>query len=400
MARTKLIVAGLDPEEKLISIISQCANKNQICQHIKRYADIINFLKSRIESNSDKSPMELLYLYQENIEVPFCICGKERKYHCQLYRESCGDKSCIDKIRENSKIEFCRNNYGVDFVTQLDSMKNKSKETCLSKYGVDNITKSKEVILKRKEKNFKKWGVEDPISLSTIRRQDYMREFHDKKIQSRLPIGYTYHGHTIINFTEEKNYYTISCSKNHQFSISKYSLSNKLLDNTEICNQCNEYVGSMVEQEVFNYVQSLYPHNISRSNRKLIAPFEIDMVLDDIKLCIEFNGDYWHSTKIVEDQYYHLNKLNMCLLKGYKLLQIKENDWYNQKDIVKSKLKSMILGDPFITNDKKIELDLSWYDDRFRNHGNWKLVERKLPTLIKVGQYNQWNSGIEIYELV
>jgi len=392
MARTKLIVSGSNPEEKLISIISQCANKNQICQHIKRYDDIINFLKSRIKSNSDKSPMEFLYLYQENIEVPLCICGKERKYHCQLYRESCGDKSCIDKIRENSKIEFCRNNYGVDFVTQLDSMKNKSKETCLSKYGVDNITKSREIILRRKERNLENWGVEDPISLKIVRGSDSTRGLI--KIQSSLPKGYT------ILKSDHYFTYTLKCPKGHEFQIGKGNMGVKKKNGIEICNQCNEYVGSMVEQEVFNYIQSLYPHNISRSNRKLIAPFEIDMVLDDIKLCIEFNGDYWHSTKIVEDQYYHLNKLNMCLIKGYKLLQIRENDWYNQKDLVKSRLKSMILGDPFITDEKKIELDLSWYDDRFRNHGNWKLIERKLPTLIKVGQYNQWNSGTEIYELV
>lgn len=396
--RTSLIVQGIKPEDKLKSIIGQCSNNNQVTNHIKRHDDVLEFLKSRASSKLEKSPMELLYLYQENIEVPSCICGDERKYHCQEYRPTCGKKECINKTREISKIEFCMENYGVRCVTQLESMKEKSKETCLLKYGVDNITKSKEVIKKRKKSNLKKWGVEDPISLFSIRRQDYMREYHDIKIQSRLPSGYLYHGHMITDNVIEKNYYVLSCPKNHRFNISKYSLSNKILDNTEICNQCNEYVGSMVEQEVFNYIQSIYPHNISRSNRKLISPFEIDMVLDDIKLCVEFNGDYWHSIKIVEDQYYHLNKLNMCLVMGYKLLQIKENDWYNNKDLVKSKLKSVILNEPINLSSKIIELDLSWYDDRFRSSGDWKLIDRKLPMLIRVGQYDQWSSGAEIYE--
>ena len=182
MSRTKLIVRGSNPKERLLSIISQCTNRNQICQHIKRYIDIIDFLKSRVKSNSDKSPMELLYLYQQNIEVPLCICGKERIYHCQGYRPTCGGKDCINITRENSKKNFCLKTYGVEFVTQLDTMKDKSKKTCLKKYGVDNITKLKEVIQKRKQNNLKKWGETDPIMMPEFRRSDVLRIHHDNTI--------------------------------------------------------------------------------------------------------------------------------------------------------------------------------------------------------------------------
>lgn len=389
--RTNLIVSGETPADKLKSIVDQCSNNNQITNHIKRHDDVLEFLKSSTSSKSEKSPMELLYLYQEGIEVPSCICGKERKYHCQGYRPTCGKKSCINETREISKREFCMRNYGVKCVTQLESMKDKSKETCLLKYGVDNITKSKDIIRKRKENNLKKWGVEDPISLKSIRGNESKRGL--SKIQSSLPKGYVII-HSDHNFT-----YTLKCPKNHEFQVCKGNLGKKKKNGTEICNQCNEYVGSMVEQEVFNYIQSIYPHNISRSNRKLISPFEIDMVLDDIKLCVEFNGDYWHSTKIVEDQYYHINKLNMCLVRGYKLLQIKENEWYNDKEMIKSKLKSVILNEPIDINTKIFEMDLSWYDDRFKLNGKWRMIERKLPMIIRVGQYDQWDSGYEIYEL-
>jgi hypothetical protein len=288
MPRTKLIVTGESPIKKIESIISQCTNKNQIVQHIKRYDDILYFLRSRTSSKSDKSPMELLYLYQENMEVPLCICGKERIYHCQGYRPTCGVKKCINKIRELSKIEFCRKNYGVDFVTQLDTMKEKSKETLIEKYGVDNITKSKETIKKRKQSNLKKWGVEDPIMLSKFRKSDIMRIYHDNKIQNGLPKNYKYLGH--IENTMMVEYYSIECPNNHITTISKSNLSVRKSKNQEICNLCNEYIGSMVEQEVFDYIKTIYPGNIIRSDRKLIKPLEIDMILEDIKICIEFNG--------------------------------------------------------------------------------------------------------------
>jgi very-short-patch-repair endonuclease len=175
-------------------------------------------------------------------------------------------------------------------------------------------------------------------------------------------------------------------------------LSLKRKNNIEICNQCNEYIGSNGEQDVYNYVSSIYDKSISRSNRKLISPFEIDMVLDDIKLCIEFNGDYWHSIKIVDDQFYHLNKLNMCLSKGYKLVQIRENDWNNNKDIIKKKLFNLINNiidmDDFVIENNLVKVDLSWYDDRVSGD----LIDSTMPNIIISGQYEQWNCGYRFYK--
>jgi hypothetical protein len=126
------------------------------------------------------------------------------------------------------------------------------------------------------------------------------------------------------------------------------------------------------------------------------------MVLDDIKLCIEFNGDYWHSTNIVEDKYYHVNKLNLCLLMGYKLIQVRENDWNLNKDKIKQKIFNLINNifdiNDFDIQDSRLKIDLSWYDDRIINE-KYELEENVIPQLIKVGQYNQWNCGYKIYKL-
>ena len=334
MPRTKIKLTG-EPQTDLNILFKECSNNNQICYHLKNNEPLMNYLKQ--ETGLDKEPMVLLFHYKENIkEVPKCVCGRERQYHCYGYRPTCSRKKCQNIVREESKKKFCLENYGVEFVTQLETMKQKSKQTCLDKFGVDNCTKFPEIIKKRKERNYLRYGVEDPISLSHIRGKnstDAERGF--EKIQSGLPTGYKLLG-------VDRLYYRINCPVGHILEISKYTLSNRKIDRVEICNQCNEYIGSLGEQEVYDYISTIYDKPISRSNRKLISPFEIDIVLEDIKLCIEFNGDYWHSTKVNDDQFYHLNKLNMCISKGYNLIQIRENDWNLNKDLIKRKLFNLI----------------------------------------------------------
>jgi very-short-patch-repair endonuclease len=387
--RTKIKLNGTN-KDQIETLLSECVNNNQIIYHLKNNPHLLDFLK--IETGLDKEPMVLLYHFKECIkEVPLCICGKERKYHCYGYRPTCADKKCQNQVREESKKKFCLEKYGVEFVTQLETMKEKSKQSCLDKFGVDNCTKSPEIIKKRKDNNFKKYGVSDPIILKSIRGKTISDADRGLiRIQDGLPVGYN------VIESDHVFTYTIECSKKHTFRITKGNLYTKKKNNIELCNLCNEYVGSNGEQDVYEYISTIYDKKIIRSDRKLIKPFEIDMILEDIKICIEFNGDYWHSNKVNDDMYYHLNKLNMCLSKGYKLFQIRENDWNKNKDIIKKKIFNIINNiidyRDFDIRNGLYHMDLSWYDDRIVKEE----LEVKLPSLIKVGQYEQWDCGYKI----
>jgi hypothetical protein len=391
--RSKIKLSG-DPIIDLDILFKSCTNNNQICYHIKKNDYILKYMN--IITGLDLPVMESFYHYKEGIkEIPKCICGKDRKYHCNGYRPTCSDKKCQSIVRENSKKKFCIKNYGVEFVTQLDSMKENSKKTLMERYGVDNITKLPEIIKKRKKSNLIKHGVSDPIMLKSVRGDEGKRGI--EKIQSGLPDGY------IVLESDQKYYYKIICEKGHEFIKGKSELCSKKKNNIEICNQCNEYIGSNGEQDLYNYISSIYEGNISRSNRTIIKPLEIDIVIDELKLCIEFNGDYWHSEKI-KDQYYHLNKLNMCRLKGYKLIQIRENDWNKNKEEIQKKLYNLIndifdITDFNINNDE-LEIDLSWFDDRILEKMNFILEDTKLPQLIRIGQYDQWDCGYIKYKLL
>jgi len=82
--------------------------------------------------------------------------------------------------------------------------------------------------------------------------------------------------------------------------------------------------------------------DIITNNRSLIYPYELDIVIPSRKIAVEYNGLYWHSEQRGKDKKYHLNKYNLCKEKGYRLIQIWENEWLFKKDIVKSILLSAL----------------------------------------------------------
>jgi very-short-patch-repair endonuclease len=397
MAESKVKIIGENPEEMLGSLFDQCSNNNQICYHLKKNPTLISFLRER--TKLDLEPMVLVYHYKEGLtEVPNCLCGEKRKYHCYGYRTTCGRKKCVNIEREKSKKEYCLENYGVECVTQLDSMKEKSKKTMLEKYGVDNITKLPETIRKRKEKNLMKWGVEDPITLKVIRGDCVLRGF--KKIEKRLPNSYILN--KVYKSDKKSFFYSITCENGHKFDIIKGGFSTRLKKNIEICNQCNTAIGSSGEQSLYEYISSIYDGDISRSNRKLIPPYEIDIVLHDLKICIEFNGDYWHSDKM-KDKFYHLNKTIMCSESGYDLLQIREIDWNTKGEEIKRKLFNRI-NNIYDKNDLCIQgnflkFDVSWYDSRILEDLDGLEYELIGPNLINTGQFVQWDCGYRLYEI-
>ena len=105
------------------------------------------------------------------------------------------------------------------------------------------------------------------------------------------------------------------------------------------CLNCYPYINtgySNLEKELIDFCKEYYP-NLIENNRTLIKPLELDIVIPELKLAIEFNGDYWHSTSF-KDKNYHLNKTIECESKGYRLIHIFEHEWLNNKNEIKQKL--------------------------------------------------------------
>lgn len=102
-------------------------------------------------------------------------------------------------------------------------------------------------------------------------------------------------------------------------------------------------VSSQSEKELVDWLH-LYT-NVITNSRSIISPYELDIYLPEYKLAIEYCGLYWHSEQAGKDKWYHKRKYDMCNDKHIQLLTIFEDEWFNKKKIVKTKIESLINSD-------------------------------------------------------
>jgi len=96
------------------------------------------------------------------------------------------------------------------------------------------------------------------------------------------------------------------------------------------------------ETEIKEFIESLGFDVVKGKNRKLLDGKEIDLLIPELKIGIEYNGLYYHTEKMGKTSNYHLNKTIDCNLNGYKLIHIFEDEWEVKKDLVKHKLKHIL----------------------------------------------------------
>jgi hypothetical protein len=107
---------------------------------------------------------------------------------------------------------------------------------------------------------------------------------------------------------------------------------------------------SRTEENFSCWLSTVYPGAIERNNRKLISPQEIDFVLPERKIAIEFNGDYWHSDKFMLHNHgitayeYHLRKKKNCRQEGISLYFVWENDWGKKREAVREAVDGLLEG--------------------------------------------------------
>lgn len=116
-----------------------------------------------------------------------------------------------------------------------------------------------------------------------------------------------------------------TCTEGHITSKAAYTFK----DSCTICNQ------SSGEEEIAAF---LTKKNIpfKQRDRKILSNKELDFVIEKYKIAIEYNGLYWHSTTRGKGKCYHYNKWKEAKDNGYELIVVWEDDWINNKNLVKS----------------------------------------------------------------
>ena len=131
-------------------------------------------------------------------------------------------------------------------------------------------------------------------------------------------------------------------------------IANKLnISETTLCRYLRSYnivlpqgPRSSDEQEICDLLDA---NNIKYiTNRKdIIPPLELDIYIPDLKIAIEFNGNYWHSEEnldrhSISAKIYHQQKSFMCREKGIRLVHIFEYEWRVKKDLIIEYLKNVL----------------------------------------------------------
>lgn len=109
------------------------------------------------------------------------------------------------------------------------------------------------------------------------------------------------------------------------------------------------------EQEILEFIQSIYHGEILSRSHKLIPPKELDIYLPEYGLAIEYCGLYWHSDKFINPKS-HQNKFFICKERGIRLLTIFEFDWKHNKELVKSTLQFALHKCLIKMNARKLQL--------------------------------------------
>lgn len=97
-----------------------------------------------------------------------------------------------------------------------------------------------------------------------------------------------------------------------------------------ICKKCNP--NSKPQLALAEFIESL-GFEIKFNDRTLIKPYELDIVIPNLKIAIEYDGLYWHQNRD------HYHKYLKCLDIGYRLIKIFDDE---PEEIFKSRIAAIL----------------------------------------------------------
>lgn len=110
-------------------------------------------------------------------------------------------------------------------------------------------------------------------------------------------------------------------------------------NNGALCPHC-PHKTSVAEDTVREYIESLNYEVLASYRDILPGRKEIDIYIPSLKVGVEFNGVYWHSEGGgKKDTQYHYNKWSNCEKLGVQLIQIWEDDWTKNPELVLKSLR-------------------------------------------------------------
>jgi len=160
----------------------------------------------------------------------------------------------------------------------------------------------------------------------------------EKKTVDDIKVSFLRDGYKLLSndYNNHHDKLKCKCDNGHDYTISWSNW-----QKGSRCPKCKSVGYSIQEYEISRFIKSL-GLTVINNDRSIITPYELDIVVPDKEIAIEYCGLYWHSELLGKDKKYHLNKLNACKKKNYRLITIFEDEFINNKEIVFSRLNNIL----------------------------------------------------------
>lgn len=376
----------LAPDDARKILLEMVKNAAAFAKFETRFPEIFKLVDDYTQ-NLPQSITQKIWHYIHSIrEVPTCPtdgCDKKLIWrtifvgYSNFCSSACSNRS--GDTKEKTRITMLER-YGVEHALQSSHLLSKCRETLLANYGVDSPLKSIEIKAKVYETNISRyghaeyaateefkdarqktfdekygcWNTSAPIIKDKLR-QVYLEKTDNEKTIINSKIRLTnlskYGVDSFSKLTLSKD--TISKLENKEYLESLYGSGKSLVGIASDlgCSDCtvgNYFRQHRIELRSGNSAaeieigQFLTDHNISfiANDRSLIKK-ELDILIPDKSLAIEYCGIYWHS-ELYKGKYYHRDKMLAANEIGIRLITIFEDEWVHSKNIVKDKLLNIL----------------------------------------------------------
>ena len=300
--------------------------------------------------------------------------------------------------------------YNVKRVMQSDYGKEKAKQTSLLRYGTENPMQSEKIQSKIKSTNLIRYG--NTCYFGSEEGKAKIRQTIQKKYkvtamsQTRQWKQSTMTDPTkvdnLIKFRENcRNYIDTNYSEKPtldqlaiDLGINSTTVGQIILQNN--CQDCINYVFSLMEHQVKSFIQSLDDNITIVSNTKqIITPYELDIYLPEYNLAIECNPTSTHNCSFsmfgtkesVMDKKYHQLKSQLCVEKGIQLFHIFGHEWAHRRTIIESMIRNLLHKNTNIIYGRNTDVKLVNNEEAYRfldeNHRQGRCLSS-----INIGLYN------------
>lgn len=154
--------------------------------------------------------------------------------------------------------------------------------------------------------------------------------------------GIIYHQHKMMNLDHEKIFDMHYNEEMPITQISKeFNVSESLIKSVFNYHdkQNKRFYSSQAEKDITNFLKTF--SDDFEKNRRIIPNTELDIYSEKSKFAVEYNGLYWHDCLKIGKNY-HYDKMKKCQNLGINIINIFEDEWIYNSDIVKSILKSKL----------------------------------------------------------